>query len=283
MDATKRSLEARRLLRASATAVAALILGACAGGPSGMDGTAAPSAAGETVWRALAQPRTSPMDGAVRIAVGTLSVPDDSGWGAGSRLPISIGFSELVATGLLRRADVHFVERRRFSAAVDAERLGQTRPEGAPPVGTSPGADLILEGSLADFGGMASALVLRLIDAESGAVKHTWRTEISGAIEPVGVARTVVGGLIARLSAEGLRPAWSDDAALAPTSFVASGVAPEAFADFLRGLNAEERWDWEGARAGYEAALAEAPDFVEAQVALARSARLRNGGSLGAS
>lgn len=283
MDATRSSLETRRIARASATAVALLVLGACTGGPSGMNSSAAPAEASDAVWRSLAAPRTTPLAGAVRIAVGTLSVPDDADWNAGSRLPVSVGFSELVAAGLLRRADVHFVERRRFTAAVDAERRGQARQPGAPPAGSSPGAELILEGSLADFGGMAAALELRLVDAESGAVEHSWRSELSGSVEPVGLARAVVGSLMARLDAEGLRPAWSDDASLAPARFVVSGVPAAALSDFMRGLDAEERWDWEGARVGYQAALEKAGDFVEAEAALARSARLRNGGSLGAS
>jgi hypothetical protein len=50
----------------------------------------------------------------------------------------------------------------------------------------------------------------------------------------------------------------------------------------MAGLEAEERWDWEGARRGYQAALAAAPGFLEAEAALARAARLRNGGTLGA-
>ena len=51
---------------------------------------------------------------------------------------------------------------------------------------------------------------------------------------------------------------------------------------FLRGLAAEELWNWEGARRSYEAATA-SPGFLEAEAALARTARLRTGGTLGES
>ena len=52
---------------------------------------------------------------------------------------------------------------------------------------------------------------------------------------------------------------------------------------FFAGLASEEVWDWEGARAGYQAAEALDAGFFEANVALARAARLRSGGTLGSS
>lgn len=52
---------------------------------------------------------------------------------------------------------------------------------------------------------------------------------------------------------------------------------------FFAGLVSEEVWDWEGARAGYRAAEALDASFFEADVALARTARLRSGGTLGSS
>ena len=59
-----------------------------------------------------------------------------------------------------------------------------------------------------------------------------------------------------------------------------SEVLDPALQSFLRGLAAEESWDWEGARRGYQAAASD-PGFFEAPAALARAARLRLGGTLG--
>jgi len=48
-------------------------------------------------------------------------------------------------------------------------------------------------------------------------------------------------------------------------------------------LASEEAWNWEGARVGYQEAGALESAFFEADVALARTARLRMGGTLGSS
>jgi hypothetical protein len=89
--------------------------------------------------------------------------------------------------------------------------------------------------------------------------------------------------ILALLGDLGRLPAWDDPVAEAsPDAYVASGVPPAALADFLSGLAAEERWRWEGARVAYRSA-ARAGGFFEAEAALARTARLRLGGTLGES
>jgi hypothetical protein len=133
--------------------------------------------------------------------------------------------------------------------------------------------------------GLDSAFVdLRLSDAQSGAVVATWRGATAPDADPVAVARRVVAGALSALDDLGARPAWQDpEAAAAPAGYRASGVNAAAVASFFQGLAAEEEWSWEAARAGYQDALsAGGPSFVEAAAALARTARLRAGGTLGA-
>jgi hypothetical protein len=76
-------------------------------------------------------------------------------------------------------------------------------------------------------------------------------------------------------------PAWDDrlDPA-APARYRSSGIRDQAVERFLRALSEEELWNWKGARRSYEAAVA-STGFFEAEAALARTARLRTGGTLG--
>ena len=218
------------------------------------------------------------LTGAVRVSVGEIGLIDDNPWGLDTSLGASIGLSELVAVGLLRRPDVHFVERRRFAAAADAERRGETRPPGAPPVGVSPGPEFILSATWASFGAATAYLEGRLIDPASGRVERTWRTETPHDADAVGVARAIVGGLVAELGRMGRVPAWSDPFVhAAPTTFEPTNISVSAVNAFLAGLASEEVWNWESARVGYQAARALDSSFFEADVALARTARLRSG------
>ena len=138
----KRSLAAILRTRASfgtiATVTATLIvLAACAGG--GGASTAAPVATPEGVWSSLYRPRPAPLPGAARITVSNLLLLHQP-WSLQGPVTPAIAMEELVASGLLRRSDVEFVERRRFSLAAERERRGQPAPRGAPSVGVSPGA-----------------------------------------------------------------------------------------------------------------------------------------------
>ncbi|NJD18978.1 MAG: hypothetical protein FIA95_06815 [Gemmatimonadetes bacterium] len=191
--------------------------------------------------------------------------------------------SELVAAGLLRRRDVQYVERRRFAAAAEAERRGAARPEGAPPAGVSPGAQYVLTATWASVGLDSAFVDLRLADAQSGAVAASWRGATAPDADPVAVARRIVSGTLSALGSLGARPARQDPVeGAAPAAYRPSGVSAAALASFFQGLAAEESWSWERARAGYQSALAGAgPSFLEAAAALARTARLRNGGALG--
>ncbi|MFP3947976.1 MAG: hypothetical protein ACLFWG_04540 [Longimicrobiales bacterium] len=267
----------RRITLLSAAAVAA-----CAGPGGGPETGGSP--ADEAVWGSLERERPSPLPGAPRIAVSGI-VPLGSDLGD----DVTVGLQELVSLGLMRRRDVQFVERRRFGPAAELERRGVERAPEAPPVGTSPGAEMVLSGTWAPVAPDTAYLDLRLADAETGRVISSWRTATPRGTDPTSLARTAVGGLLAELDEMGRKPAWNDplsssDLPVAPTSYGNAEIGPAATAAFLRGLAAEDRHDWESARLGYQRALQEADGpFFEAEEALARTARLRAGGSLGES
>ena len=251
---------------------------ACAGGPPG------PAAAGAAdPWEGLARPRPDPLAGAPRIAVSDFALPEDA-WELSAPLPPSVGLTELVAAGLLRRPDVRFVERRRFLAASERERRGLPIPAGAPPLGTSAGAELVLGGTWLVLGDSAF-LSLRLFEPGGGRVRAGWRVAAPRVADPVSLARQVTGSLLEALDDLGLRPPWEDPLpGAAPARFTPSGVPLAAAEAFLRGIVAEDRYDWEAARAAYRHALnLGGGAFFEADAALARAARLRAGGTLGAS
>lgn len=238
----------------------------------------------EAVWRGLATARVAPLAGAVRVSVGQILFIDENPRGLDAPPGAAIGLSELVAVGLLRRPDVRFVEQRRFAAAADAERRGESRPPRAPRAGVSPGAEFILSATWASFGAATAYLEGRLTNPASGRIERTWRTETPREADAVGVARAIVGGLMAELARMGRVPAWSDPLAhAAPTTFEPSNISASALNAFLAGLASEEAWNWEGARVGYQEAGALDSAFFEADVALARTARLRMGGTLGSS
>lgn len=262
--------------------VAATLALACAGPGGGSVG--APGRVGsvsDAEWRSLATPRPALLPGAVRLSVADVDLLAEPAWGARAAVPARLGLAELVAAGLLRRADVHFVERRRFSAAVDAERSGAPRPAGAPAAGVSPGAELSASVTWLPVGGGRASLEVRLVATASGAVAGARRKTVPEDADPVGLARVTVATILAALAELGRLPTWSDPiAAAAPAEYVASGVAAGAVEGFFAGLAAEEAWSWERAREAYQAAAATGA-FFEASAALARTARLRLGGTLG--
>ena len=256
--------------------LALLFLSTAASACTTAGGGGAAAAAG---WEGLASPRPAPLAGAPRVALGDLAAPEASG--ATPALSSADGLLELVAAGLLRRRDVQFVERRRFSAAAERERRGIPPPAGAPPLGSSPGAQLVLSGSWLALGDSAF-LALRLIDPATGVNRTAWRVGVPAGADPTSVARVVTGTLLATLNELGLLPASSEGAA--PATYQPSGVPLVAAEAFVRGVQAEDRYDWETARVAYQRAKElGGPGFFEPDVALARAARLRGGGTLGAS
>jgi hypothetical protein len=210
------------------------------------------------------------------VGVARIELAGTVPWPAGTVTP-QLGISELVVTGLLTRRDVRFVERRRLEVAARVEREG-SRPPGQPPAGVSPVADYLMSAVWAQLGDGASSVEVRLVQPGSGAVAASARQAIPAGADAVTVARGVVEGTLAALDRLSVRP--SGDAPPPPANDPAgSGVSPDALEHFLRGLAAEERWQWEAARRGYQSALA-ASDFPEAGAALARTARLRLGGTI---
>lgn len=261
-----------------------MVVAACTGAPGP---SAAASVASEAVWRRLERPRAARLADAPRVTVSEIVLLSDP-WGIDAPLDPAIGLQELISAGLLRRADVDFVERRRYAAAVDRERDGLPRRPNAPAIGVSPGAEMMLTGSWIATGDSA-ALDLRLADVESGRVRVAWRSSTPASADPTAVARLAVGGLLATLRELDRLPSWNDplertSGGIAPPTYVPAAVGLDAVAAFMRGVAAEDRYDWEAARRGYQRALELAgPAFVEADVALARVARLRAGGTLGGS
>jgi hypothetical protein len=240
-----------------------------------------PPPATEAEWRALAAPRPEPLPGAARLSLTGVELLADPPWSFAAPTPKDLALSELVVAGLLRRADVRFVERRRFAAAAEAERSGARRLAGAPPAGVSTGAELLASVVWVPLAAGQASLEVRLTDAARGGVVATRRVLLPRDADPVGVARQVVAALLASLGELGRLPAWSDPiTGAAPSTFVPSGVSQRALEDFTVGLAAEESWRWEGAREAYQAA-ASSVGFFEASTALARTARLRLGGTLG--
>jgi hypothetical protein len=227
------------------------------------------------------------VDGAARLAIGGIEVLGQPGWLAEASPPSGVSadlaLAELVVAGLIRRADVRFVERRRFAAAVAAVESGVPRGAGAPPVGSSAGAEIFATAVWLQLPTGGSAIEVRLTEAARGAVLGTRRTTLPPDADLVATARVTVGAIMAVLDELGRRPAWPDPVAnAAPEQFAPSGVSARAVSSFLAGLAAEESWRWEPARVSYRAA-AESAGFFEAVAALARTARLRLGGTLGES
>jgi hypothetical protein len=269
----------RRLL----SVLALLPLAACAAGaPASSAGSAAGS---DAVWQALLRPRPTPRPGAPRVAIGQIVLGEERPWAIEAPIPAAVGLQELLAAGLLRREDVQFIERRRFADAAERERRGVARPAGAPPVGTSAGAELVLTGTMSPVLGDSAYLDLRLVEAATSGYRAAWRVGVPRGGDPAALARRIAGSMVAVLDSLRALPAWSDPlASAAPRRWSASGVPLPAVESFFRGIAAEDVFDWEGARRAYQRAKdLGGAGFFEADAALARVARLRAGGTLGGS
>ena len=94
-----------RLVRQVSATALVLVVTACGPGRSSV-ATASPSELDDAAWQVLARPRVPQLTGAVRISVGEIALLDENPWGLDPPVPSSVGISELVATGLLRRRDV---------------------------------------------------------------------------------------------------------------------------------------------------------------------------------
>jgi hypothetical protein len=172
-----------------------------------------------------------------------LELLGDPGWPRAAPVSASLGLTELVAAGLLRRGDVRFVERRRFAAAVDSERGGGARPAGAPAAGISPGAELSVLLTWIPLGPGEASLELRVSEMATGRVAETRRVSVPDDPDPVGLARAAVAAYLATLDAaivdkiaqaanEGLRS--SDVATPMRTQGVEPlGSSPDEFTRFI--------------------------------------------------
>lgn len=238
----------------------------------------------EAEWQAVREPRPEPLPGSARVTLSGVRFLGAYPWPEAVRVEPGLGVGELVVANLLRRRDVRFVERRRFAEAAAAERRGDPAPRGRPPAGVSRSADYGLVAVWIPTTEREASLEVRLTLLETGDVDGATRITVDRSAGPAAVARSIVGGVLELLAARGRLPAWDDplgaDRGSGANADGPSRVPTEALTHFLRGLGAEEAWDWEGARRGYQQALAADPDFHEARTALARAARLRLGGTL---
>lgn len=271
-------------VRALLQSAVLIALAGCAGGTAGPAPSPHMGRASDAEWRALATPRPRPLDGAARVSVTQIQILGTAPWKLTAPIGTPLGITELVAAGLLRRRDVQYVERRRFAAAVERERRGEARPAGAPRAGKSPGAQYILSAAWIRLGLDSAHVELRLTDAQSGGVVKAWQARTANDADPTAVARTIVGSLLGALKQMNHLPSWTDPVSdAAPSTYRATSVPTSAVDAFFRGVAAEDHWNWDEARRDYQAALSDAGgSFVEARAALARTARLRLGGTLGA-
>lgn len=232
----------------------------------------------EAEWRALRTPAIEPLPGAPAVTVYEASLvgrwPDP----VPSGVSLGIGVSELVTAGLMRRRDVAFVERRRFTPAAEAERQGIRRAPGTPAAGVSPPLDFAIQSSWVDAGGGRSTAEVQLLDPGTGQVLAGTRVEFGAQLDPVTLARAIVRASLDLLDGETSRPAWTDPAPL-PNVGEGSGVESAAIDALFSAVAAEDRWRWDAARRGFVAAAAD-PAFLEASILLGRTARLRLGGTL---
>jgi hypothetical protein len=261
--------------RALATLLSAAWIAAGCGGVSPRTSL---EAATDAEWRALRRARPEPLPGAARVTVSDMHFLGAYPWPSGAPVSAKLGVAELAVAGLLRRRDVDFVERRRFAVAAEAERDGERRRDGQPPAGVSRSVDLSMNAVWIATGAEGATVEIRLVRLETGSVAGTTRRELSADADPVTLARAVVGGVLDVLDALDRLPTWDDPARRAGDDD-RGDVAPDALLAFLRGLAAEEAFRWEEARRAYQEAARD-PDFHEAAAALARTARLRLGGTL---
>lgn len=267
----------------SAVAISlALALVGCASTP-GPSPSSASDVASDAEWRAL---RTAPvvaLPGAPTLSVYEVRIGGAwSGPGA-DHDALSVGITDLIAAGLMRRADIDFVERRRFAPAAEAARLGRTASARQPEPGVTRQVDHVIQATWLPLPGGDATVEVQLVEPSTGEVVDGMRATLPRSADPVRVARTVVATALTLVDRQTTRPGWGDPMNVGSNGSAnadgSSGVSPTAIRHFLDGLAAEDRWNWEGARRGYQVAAADA-SFHEARTLLGRAARLRLGGTL---
>lgn len=265
----------------TSTALALFLVGCASAADPGRSGSA--DIATEAEWRALRTEAVQPLPGAPALSVFEARIGGRWAGPGGEHGALAEGLTELVAAGLMRRADVDFVERRRFAPAAEAERLGSAIAARQPAPGVTRPVDYIVQVTWLPLPGGDATAEVQLVAPGSGEVVEGARTTMAASADPVFVARAVVDAALRLVDLRTTRPAWQDplhvDGPGVANADGTSGVSPNAILRFLDGLAAEDRWNWEGARRGYQAASVD-PSFHEARTLLARAARLRLGGTL---
>lgn len=259
-----------------------LILAGCAS--SGTTVLSGPiDIATEEEWRALRTDPVEALPGAPALSVYEVRLGGAWGGPGAEHEALAIGVTELITAGLMRRADVDFVERRRFAPAAEAIRLGRTVSPRQPEPGVTRPVDYMVQATWLPIPGGEATVEVQLVDPASGEVVEGARAEVRRDADPVLVARVTVATALRLVDRRATRPSWNDPlargAAMNANVTGSSGVSESAIRHFLDGVSAEERWNWEGARRGYVAAATD-PSFHEADTLLGRAARLRLGGTL---
>ncbi len=257
----------------------AVILTGCASAPAPSAELPGPDIATEAEWRALALPRAEALGGAPTVTITEFDFagPFPQSWD-GDLTP-SVLLTELAAAGLTGERSIRFLERRRFTPAAEAERRGIPPPPGQPRVGVSPALDYHVFPTWIPLSDSAR-IDVRLVEPGTGSIVLSGAGMVAAKEDVVAVARVTVAVAISLLAEEGLLPG-AEGAAASPgmNGSVPHGVRATDIQSFVRGLSAEERWDWEEARRGFGGAARDGV-FYEAVQHLARTARLRMGGTL---
>lgn len=231
-------------------------------------------------WLALLAPRPTPRAEAPRIAIDRVSGADG--------ILESVGMAELVLLRFLNRTDIWVIDRRRLSLAAARTRRGLPRPPAAPALGQTPEIQFVVRATLGPPEAGMRPLNVRLVEAVTDRVRATWRDSVAEGASAVALARAVGTALERGLAEEGLLAGSGEEAKVTHAGEGWSGAAilspEEAFRAFMEGVVAEDRYNWVAARAAYtRARTLGGPTFVEPLRALGRVARLRAGGTLGAS
>ncbi len=191
-------------------------------------------------------------------------VPFRKGVAEASYQGLGTALADMVVTDLSGASGLQLVERTRLKALMGELQLsksGFVDPKSAQKMGKGLGAQLIVTGT---YSVLAERFVLdvRLLEVQSGAVLKAVRSE--GKIEEfVAVEKDVVEKLLDRLSVKLSLAARRKLLIEAPTESV------KALVSFGRGMEQSDEGRLKAARAAFEAALREDPNFAKASTALA--------------
>jgi TolB-like protein len=182
--------------------------------------------------------------------------------------PLTRGMAQLLITDLARSRQLRVLEREQMQAMLDEMRLGAEQradPSTAVRSGRLLRAERVVQGSLSDLDGRlrVDATVVQVASADV-ATPPSQTDELSRLFD---LEKALVFGIFERL---GIPLTDAERAAInqRPTQNM------QAFLAFSRGLEAEDRGDFEGARASYLQASQIDPSFRQAQQSATQATEL---------